>query len=417
MIAISTNDSMRSVVPYLAHYGILGQEWGKRRFQNYDGTLTEAGKARYRKLEQRAKDAEDKYKKAVARTPSRAMRWNDIGIYAYDKKMRKINSLHAKSERAKAEFEKFKESLGDEILKAKKDNGTSEATDASATTEIRNDADDSLRKGLKELLPADSGEMSDKFDHGTEEEKKRFRDAADLGLEALEKMGRDIGEDVGDDADLESRREWFLFEDQTIGMGTVADYINQGHTAKEAKELIDKIDNMSFDEVHALEKKISEREQGALFDIRNGYGLKDFADECEKVKASKDPEYLEKVKTSSGDTRYFYDKSELKAYKDGKSGASDKDLDDAFKKMRNSSKTDEEKDLKEHYWNNAKDNDRWDINFLEAVQNSAILERNDKKSLLTEYAKYMADPSDYWENGRHQLEDASFARDWKIGHF
>lgn len=250
---------------HLVHYGILGQEWGKRRFQNYDGTLTEAGKARYRKLEQRAKDAEDKYKKAVARTPSRAMRWNDIGIYAYDKKMRKINSLHAKSERAKAEFEKFKESLGDEILKAKIDNGTSEATDASATTEARSDADD--------------------------------------------------------------------------------------------------------------------------------------------------PEYLEKVKTSSGDTRYFYDKSELKAYKDGKSGASDKDLDDAYKKMRNSSKTDEEKDLKEHYWNNAKDNDRWDINFLEAVQNSAILERNDKKSLLTEYAKYMADPSDYWKNGRHQLEDASFARD------
>ena len=79
--------------------------------------------------------------------------------------------------------------------------------------------------------------------------------------------------------------------------------------------------------------------------------------------------------------------------------------------MRNSSKTDEEKDLKEHYWTNARDNDQWDINFLEAVQNSAILERNDKKSLLTEYAKYMADPSDYWKNGRHQLEDASYARD------
>lgn len=386
---------------YLAHYGILRQKWGVRRFQNYDGTLTEAGKRRYRKLEQLSKDAEDKYKKAVAHTPSRAMRWNDIGIHVYDKKMRKINSLHAKSERAKAEFEKFKESLGDEILKAKIDKDTSEAADVSATTEIRNDADDPVRKGLKDLFPADNGEMSDKFDHGTEEEKKRFRDAADLGLEALEKMG----EDAGADMDLESRREWFLFEDQTIGMGTIADYINQGHTAKEAKELIDKIDNMSVDEVRALKKIISERERGALFDIQNGYGLKGFADECEKVKASKDPEYLEKVKTSSGDTRYFYDKSELKAYKDGKSGASDKDLDDAYKKMRNSSKTDEEKDLKEHYWTNARDNDRWDINFLEAVQNSVILDQNDKKSLLTEYAKYLSDPMDYWENGRDKLKE------------
>ena len=33
---------------YLAHYGIPGQKWGVRRYQNKDGTLTEAGKARKR---------------------------------------------------------------------------------------------------------------------------------------------------------------------------------------------------------------------------------------------------------------------------------------------------------------------------------------------------------------------------------
>lgn len=32
---------------YLEHYGILGQKWGVRRFQNPDGTLTEEGKKRY----------------------------------------------------------------------------------------------------------------------------------------------------------------------------------------------------------------------------------------------------------------------------------------------------------------------------------------------------------------------------------
>lgn len=32
---------------YLVHYGILGQKWGVRRFQNEDGTLTAAGKERY----------------------------------------------------------------------------------------------------------------------------------------------------------------------------------------------------------------------------------------------------------------------------------------------------------------------------------------------------------------------------------
>ena len=37
---------------YLVHYGIFGQKWGVRRYQNEDGTLTEEGKERYnQKLE------------------------------------------------------------------------------------------------------------------------------------------------------------------------------------------------------------------------------------------------------------------------------------------------------------------------------------------------------------------------------
>ena len=35
-------------VDYLCHHGILGQKWGIRRFQNPDGSLTSAGKRRYR---------------------------------------------------------------------------------------------------------------------------------------------------------------------------------------------------------------------------------------------------------------------------------------------------------------------------------------------------------------------------------
>lgn len=35
------------VQTYLAHHGIKGQRWGVRRFQNADGTRTEAGKRRY----------------------------------------------------------------------------------------------------------------------------------------------------------------------------------------------------------------------------------------------------------------------------------------------------------------------------------------------------------------------------------
>lgn len=43
---------------YLVHHGINGQKWGIRRFQNEDGSLTDAGRARY------SKAAEKEYKKA-----------------------------------------------------------------------------------------------------------------------------------------------------------------------------------------------------------------------------------------------------------------------------------------------------------------------------------------------------------------
>ena len=36
-----------STYVYLAHHGVKGQKWGIRRYQNADGSLTEAGKKRY----------------------------------------------------------------------------------------------------------------------------------------------------------------------------------------------------------------------------------------------------------------------------------------------------------------------------------------------------------------------------------
>lgn len=59
VVTIKTDDSSSA----LAHHGIKGMKWGRRRFQNEDGTLTEAGKKRY---DRDTKDLSDS-KKAKAK--------------------------------------------------------------------------------------------------------------------------------------------------------------------------------------------------------------------------------------------------------------------------------------------------------------------------------------------------------------
>lgn len=58
---------MRQVYPNeLYHFGIKGQKWGVRRFQNPDGSLTAAGKERYGSLS--TKEAKKAIKKDIKRT-------------------------------------------------------------------------------------------------------------------------------------------------------------------------------------------------------------------------------------------------------------------------------------------------------------------------------------------------------------
>lgn len=51
---------------YVVHHGVLGQKWGVRRYQNYDGSLTPAGRERYGESKQLASQL---FEKAKAHEP------------------------------------------------------------------------------------------------------------------------------------------------------------------------------------------------------------------------------------------------------------------------------------------------------------------------------------------------------------
>ena len=96
---------------YIAHYGIRGQKWGFRRFQNEDRTLTEAGKERYNK----AKDSDEKASKKEDKPESSKWKTKDAKYLSDDELNRRNSRLQRERQYAdltKSRGKKFLEGTG-----------------------------------------------------------------------------------------------------------------------------------------------------------------------------------------------------------------------------------------------------------------------------------------------------------------
>ena len=86
----------------LCHHGILGMHWGIRRYQNYDGTLTTAGKRHYsnnsEKLAQDIYARANRGEKVITNHVKRAIGWAGGKMYGLENRQKTKESIARKIE-------------------------------------------------------------------------------------------------------------------------------------------------------------------------------------------------------------------------------------------------------------------------------------------------------------------------------
>ena len=130
----------------LRHWGVKGMRWGIRRYQNRDGTLTEAGKKRYAKELKKLK-AEEKMLKNKERTKAKMDKLEELRKSNEERKQNLGEGKAKKTEEKKAEAPKMEK-------KAVKDMTTEELQARKARLQ--------LEKDYKDLLKQTRGEQAAK---------------------------------------------------------------------------------------------------------------------------------------------------------------------------------------------------------------------------------------------------------------
>ena len=294
---------------FLQHYGILGQKWGQRRWQNADGTFNTEGKIRYFGSKRAQEVSDDELKDTLSKVYNK--KWNKIPNDEKEQLRNEISSIkkdfaNGKSIEDIAKNSNFEEYQISDILGRDQKIGSTNYTWDRMDNIYKYDnkyqnADGTLTKKGQKLLDKGKNteglinmdlynkskyteddwkqaeeesqrhqneivsnakakvntnkELSDKnineqeFKDIVEElndfnmrdfyknHRDEYNDVADIGMDALNKSD-DYGADckIGDDGD----REWFMWEDQTIGNPEIAYLYYKGYSKDYIKQYLSK---------------------------------------------------------------------------------------------------------------------------------------------------------------------------------
>lgn len=280
----------------LKHHGILGMHWGIRRFQNSDGTYTEEGKKRRGSSthtsssgtkhggsggkfgDSSEKEASAARKKEIAKkvaigvgitaavaigvavvASSANAKVSDLdGSFASDGKdfadnwgpqIVRVSDGKVFNPSDSDYPDLSKETASARMIREAKEENRRMANEAAEKLEhhgidgmhwgVRNGPPYPLTKKYKQAAIKDRVSGYEKSMLSKSERLDftgRAQEAAKLGIKALIRMGTS---DLGSlDINNKDTQWWFLTEDQTIGFPECADLINQGYSAKEAKQIV-----------------------------------------------------------------------------------------------------------------------------------------------------------------------------------
>lgn len=271
----------------IKHYGIKGQKWGVRHWQNADGTFNEAGKKRYFGK----KNESELYSKAKKSGLESGDKYG-YGIFDYKdaERLEKLNKLNKKGKLSynSKEYDELERLRGKEYYSKHPDEY---ARDVESIENFKSDIDIIKDDGYKFDGPYDP-------DYGrkriTDEQYERMKSSTSLAYKADKRLSSNMDSNESfdnlDDDRQRSEMFWFAYEDQTIGMWRVADMINSGVPVNKVVRLIE--DSNSFRSKGRLDIDILGTEGDRIrFDMLEGNyndSLVNFAKECAKVKENKD---------------------------------------------------------------------------------------------------------------------------------